>query len=132
MKQQIVVIVVVLVLVGAYVGSRGSADHVDLIVFEVATFAGGCFWCMEAAFEPVRARDHYITAIFYHSEEQRLGAEQSMIELDASCRFDVPVVTGILEFSVFYVRLRSIIRTITRRMCFSTSSILVVSVGKIS
>jgi len=44
----------------------------------------------------------YRTAIFYHSEEQRQLAEASKRELDASGRFDKPVVTEIVPASTFY------------------------------
>ncbi len=44
----------------------------------------------------------YVTAIFYHNETQRFLAEASRSELNSSGRFDKPVVTGIVEFSVFY------------------------------
>lgn len=44
----------------------------------------------------------YRTAIFYHSEEQRLQAEASKQELEASGRFDKPIATAILPASVFY------------------------------
>ncbi|WP_426451143.1 peptide-methionine (S)-S-oxide reductase MsrA [Paenibacillus sp. S-38] len=44
----------------------------------------------------------YQTAIFYHSEEQRQIAEASKARLDASGRFDAPVVTPILPASIFY------------------------------
>ena len=133
-----------------------------------ATFAGGCFWCTEAAFdetegvyeavsgytggsvvdpsyeqvvsgttghaEAVRISydpsvigydelltiywrtidptdadgqrfdrgTQYRTAVFYHDDEQRDLALASRDELDASGRFEVPIVTEILEVAPFY------------------------------
>ncbi len=45
----------------------------------------------------------YQTAIFYHSEEQRLAAEKSKQELDNSGRFEKPVATKILPAKPFYL-----------------------------
>ena len=45
----------------------------------------------------------YRTAIFYHTEEQRLEAELSKQALAASGRFQQPIVTEILEESAFYL-----------------------------
>jgi methionine-S-sulfoxide reductase len=134
----------------------------------VATFAGGCFWCVEADFEKlpgvvtvtsgytggrvpnpsygqvssgttghreaVRVRydpalidygrllqafwrmvdptdaggqfsdrgEEYTTAIWYHNEPQRVAAEASRTELDASGRYPEPVVTPVLPAAPFY------------------------------
>jgi len=134
----------------------------------VATFAGGCFWCMEPPFEEIdgvtsvisgytggkeenptyeqvssgttghaesievhydparvgyatlleiywRQIDptdpggqfadrgkQYRTAIFYHDERQRELAEKSRADLEASGRFDRPIVTQIVPAGPFY------------------------------
>jgi peptide methionine sulfoxide reductase msrA/msrB len=44
----------------------------------------------------------YGTAIFYHSSEQKKMAEESRRELEASGRFEKPVVTKIVKASRFY------------------------------
>lgn len=135
---------------------------------ELATFAGGCFWCMVSPFEeqpgiiqvlsgytgghkanPTYQEvcsdttghyeavqitfdpalfpyerlielfwqqidptdpggqfhdrgDSYRTAIFYHNEEQKRIAEASKAALEASGRFDKPIVTPILPAKEFY------------------------------
>lgn len=46
--------------------------------------------------------DHYRAAIFYASESERTLAVQSKQALDASGRFDKPVVTEILAAQTFY------------------------------
>ncbi|MBN1884770.1 MAG: peptide-methionine (S)-S-oxide reductase MsrA [Candidatus Krumholzibacteriota bacterium] len=46
--------------------------------------------------------DQYRTAVFYLDEEQRQTAEASKAALDASGRFDRPVVTDILPAGPFY------------------------------
>jgi len=138
------------------------------VKLEKATFAGGCFWCMESPFEgldgvtdvvsgytgghkenptyeevssgttghmeaiqivynPLKITyeelltvfwmqidptdpggqfadkgSQYRTAIFYHSEEQKMLAERSKEELQKSGRFQKPVVTMILPEAKFY------------------------------
>lgn len=135
---------------------------------ELATFAGGCFWCMVSPFEeqpgisqvlsgytggekanPTYQEvcsdttghyeavqitfdpalfpyerlvelfwqqidptdpggqfhdrgDSYRTAIFYHNEEQKRIAEVAKAALEASGRFDKPIVTQILPAATFY------------------------------
>ncbi len=135
---------------------------------ELATFAGGCFWCMVKPFDELPgiigivsgyiggvtenptyeqvktgATGHYEavqitydpelfsyskllelywpqidptddggqfidrgsqyrTAIFYHSQEQKVQAESSKEELQTSGRFKLPIVTDILAASIFY------------------------------
>jgi len=44
----------------------------------------------------------YRTAIFYHTEEQKLKAEKTKQEIDESGRFQKPVVTEILPAAPFY------------------------------
>ena len=134
-----------------------------------ATFAGGCFWCMETAFEQLEGvqtvvagytggdkespsyeevssgmtghreavqvtfdptaigyerllevfwrqidpmdeggqfvdrGSQYLSAIFYHSPQQRQLAEQSKTRLEVSGQYDGPIVTAILPAGPFYV-----------------------------
>jgi methionine-S-sulfoxide reductase len=148
-----------------------AADEPDSAVPDeaaIATFAGGCFWCTEAAFDQLEGvyeavsgytggsvpdptyeqvssgttghaeavqvtfdpaqvgydelldlywvlidptdaggqntdrGTQYRTAIFYHDDEQRILAEASRSALEASGRFDVPIVTEVLEAAPFY------------------------------
>lgn len=46
--------------------------------------------------------ESYKTAIFYHSEKQKVLAEQSKIEIETSGKFSKPIVTMILEAKPFY------------------------------
>lgn len=46
--------------------------------------------------------DSYKTAIYVHSEQQRLAAEQSKQQLQQSGKFDKPIATEILEAKTFY------------------------------
>ncbi|WP_210468867.1 peptide-methionine (S)-S-oxide reductase MsrA [Sporosarcina sp. 6E9] len=46
--------------------------------------------------------ESYETVIFTHSEEQRLLAEKSKKELEASGKFDKPIATKILPAKTFY------------------------------
>lgn len=46
--------------------------------------------------------DSYKTAIYVHSEQQRLAAEQSKQQLQQSGKFDKPIATEILEAKPFY------------------------------
>jgi len=135
---------------------------------EFATFAGGCFWCLEPPFEKINGiqrvvsgytgghttkptyeavssgttghyeaiqiefdpevvsydtllqifwhqidptdpdgqfvdkGSQYRTAIFYHSESQRISADRSMKEIEMSGLFTKPVTTKILKASPFY------------------------------
>ena len=44
----------------------------------------------------------YRSVVFYHSQEQKTLAEESMVEMNASGTFSDPIVTEISEFMVFY------------------------------
>lgn len=46
--------------------------------------------------------ESYTTAVFYHDEEQRLVAEQSKMELEASGKFKAPIAVKILPAKPFY------------------------------
>ena len=46
--------------------------------------------------------ESYETAIYYHTEEQRIMAEKSKEALDASGKFDEPIATDILPAKPFY------------------------------
>ncbi|UCF79834.1 MAG: peptide-methionine (R)-S-oxide reductase MsrB [Candidatus Eiseniibacteriota bacterium] len=140
----------------------------DSTGFEKATFAGGCFWCMEHPFETMEGVEdvisgytgghtknptyeqvcsgktghleavqitfdpsrvsyselldafwrqidptdeggsfvdrgsQYLTAIFYHNDEQKRLAQESKHKLEVSGRFKNPVVTRILRYSEFW------------------------------
>lgn len=169
MKWRIIALILSILVIGAILGyNRAPVESLVLSEYEVATFAGGCFWCMEAAFESVEGvveavsgytggavinptyqevsrgttghleavqvyydpvvvsyvelldvfwrridptddggqfvdrGSQYLSAIFYHGDTQRVEAEQSKRLLETSGRFDDPIVTGILEFDVFY------------------------------
>jgi len=178
-KRLIAIISAVILLIGAgfiYSNSRPEDMSVaealyyekDISELDVATFAGGCFWCMESPFEKIigvhsvvsgytggevenptysqvssgstghiesvqvfydptiisyeslleifwRQMDptddkgsfvdrgfQYTSAIFYHNEDQKIIAEDSLKKLDESGRYDKSIVTPINAFEVFY------------------------------
>lgn len=136
---------------------------------EVATLAGGCFWCLEAVFDDLRGVEavesgyaggevqnptyrqvcagqtghaevvqitfdpqvvsfrellevfftihdpttlnrqgadigtQYRSAIFYHSDEQKEIAKQTIAELNAQGIWDAPIVTEVVPLTKFYV-----------------------------
>ena len=45
----------------------------------------------------------YRSAIFYHSEEQRQTAEDTIRQIDSDGAWDAPVVTEVSPFSMFYL-----------------------------
>ncbi|QQE81011.1 peptide-methionine (S)-S-oxide reductase MsrA [Alicyclobacillus sp. SO9] len=90
----------------------GSTGHVEAvqITFDSSVFSYeellDVFWRQidptDAGGQFCDRGESYRTAIFYHTEEQRTLAEKSKANLDASGRFDKPVVTPILEAQAFY------------------------------
>lgn len=155
------------VLTGTMAEDKAKSDA-NLAGLEVATLAGGCFWCTESDFEKVTGvkavisgysgghvdnpsykqvsaggtghievvqihydpkvvtfsqlldhfwrhvdptdsggqfvdrGDSYISAIFYHNEQQRKEAVRSKTELANSGQFNKPIVTGVYEFTKFW------------------------------
>ena len=75
-----------------------SLPNITQAQLQKATFAGGCFWCMQFA----DTGTQYRTAIFYHNDEQRRLAESSKEILQKSNRFGKPIVTQIAPASTFY------------------------------
>jgi peptide methionine sulfoxide reductase msrA/msrB len=173
----IIVLVIVMLAAGIFYGlnrqratlqSVEAANEIADSSTAIATFAGGCFWCMEPPFEKLEGvsavisgytggtdenptyeqvtaggtghleavqviydprvisyetllqvfwrqidptdaggqfvdrGESYTTAIFVHDEQQRILAEASLAEMEASGRFDSPIVTPIRGATVFY------------------------------
>ncbi len=156
------------ILIGVFATIAGGVSGSAAVPLEKATFAGGCFWCMEPPFEklpgvesvvsgytggfkvnpsykevsagttghveavevsydpsrisyetllhvfwrqvdPTDAGGQFVdrgspyrSVIFYHTQNQKLLAEKSRVELQKSRRFTKPIVTEILPAGTFY------------------------------
>ncbi|NIR31030.1 MAG: peptide-methionine (S)-S-oxide reductase MsrA [Gammaproteobacteria bacterium] len=92
--------------------SRGGTGHAEAvrIVYDPAVVSYGellrVFWRNVDPLDPdgqfCDRGKQYRTAIFYHDEEQRRLAEETKAALDASPRFNKPIVTEIVPASEFY------------------------------
>ena len=90
-------------------GTTGHAESVD-VVFDPRIISYkqilDYFWRLhDPTQENMQGPDigtQYRSAIFYHSEEQRVIAEESKAEFDAKKVFDKPAVTQIVPASAFY------------------------------
>jgi peptide methionine sulfoxide reductase msrA/msrB len=168
MKETTLIAIVFSLMIMACSTNATRGDNVYQTNYSKATFAGGCFWCMEPPFEkldgvvdvvsgytggyeknptykevssgttghleaiqfiydtskvtytrllevfwkqidPTDAYGQFVdrgpqyrSAIFYHSDEQKVLAEKSKEELEKSGKFTKPIVTGIIPFSEFY------------------------------
>jgi peptide methionine sulfoxide reductase msrA/msrB len=157
-----------MLLISACAESTQPTKLINSSGLSIATFAGGCFWCVESDFEKIPGVDqvisgfsggsivkpsykqvsagstghveavqvyydskvinyndllqvfwrqinptdnegqfvdrgkHYRPVIFYHDKEQQQKAELSRQNLQASGRFDKPVITEIVPFKNFY------------------------------
>ena len=79
-------------------GAARDAMNATSKNLEVATFAGGCFWCVESDFEKVDGVVEVISGYTGGSTEDPTYRE----ELNRSGRFDKPIVTEIVLLSKFY------------------------------
>lgn len=92
--------------------SSGGTGHVEAVKItydpEVVSYKRllGIFWMQvdptDAEGQFVDRGEQYASAIFYTTEEQRRLAEESKRMLQASKRFDEPIVTPIREAGEFY------------------------------
>ena len=153
---------------GAFFFGPTSAGEPEPAKFEIATFAGGCFWCVEADFDQVEGviktisgfsggtlanptykevtagtsghveavqiiynpeivsfqnlldvfwhsidpideggqfcdrGSPYLTAIFTHSQEQQVWAEESKDKLESVAALERPIATKIVSLTNFY------------------------------
>jgi len=159
----------IVIMVGSLLDPHpAGGEQMKSETLEKATFAGGCFWCMQPPFDQLKGvvsttvgyaggkqanpsyeevsaggtghaesiqivydpsqisytdllyvfwrninpttpnrqfvdvGDQYRAAIFYHSEEQKKLANASKKELEASGRYDAPIVTEISPATPFY------------------------------
>ena len=91
-------------------GSTGHAEAVQVIYDpEKVTYKEllDVFWRQIDPTDPggqfVDRGSSYRSAIFYHDDEQKRLAEESKRELEASGRFNEPIVTEIVKLDKFYV-----------------------------
>ncbi len=92
--------------------SSGKTSHIESVrvVYDPSTISYDqlldTFWRYVDPTDPggqfADRGDHYKTAIFYNSEEERVIAERSKARLDASAIFERPIVTAILPAKPFY------------------------------
>ena len=92
--------------------SAGGTGHVEAVQVhydpDVISYEGllQAFWRMvnptDAGGQFVDRGHHYTTAIYFHDDDQRTAAEQSKAQLEASGRYDQPLVTPILPAKAFY------------------------------